>query len=135
MALDAVTVFRQAVLIQPTLSKLQACHISLARQRQYLNVIEALLTWMLQRALPVLSTSQWDVILLDRVEYMFDRGLPKALASRTIAALPWISPALRGVPRFVFPLTTADMQGWDKKEPRKKRPPLPYLVSKAIAMS
>ena len=64
---------------------------------------------------------------------MGPRGTER-IAKRTVCALQWLNPSLKGSPQYIFPQASAALTGWEKQEPTKSRPPLPYVVLKAIAM-
>ena len=103
-------------------------------QRQYLTALTQFLAWLLEKTIASRTREQWDHLLLDRIQHLWDEGAPRALAERTIANLMWAAPSLRGKPSISFPNATAAVAGWLKQEPGMSRPPVPFIVARAIAM-
>lgn len=102
-ALSGEELYTKAVTLQAQLSRLQACRVLLATRRQYMSVFLAMLAWLVQSSLPLLQALELDPILLDRVEHIYDRELPEALATRTLAAPLRICPGVMGVGSLSLP--------------------------------
>ena len=131
---SAESVLREAQVLQPSFTRLQASRIQLKTRRQYLDAVLALLTWLCLRVVPQWPREVWGEVLPTRLEAMWDAGASKAVAQRTVSGLLWILPQLRGVQKLVLPATASSLTGWARQESGISRPPIPYVVMQAIVV-
>ena len=76
----------------------------------------------------------WDDALEDYIQYMYEHGMSKEKASRTVYGIAWAFPMWKHGVMGALPLARACLSGWGKLEPGTSRPPVPFEVAYAIAL-
>ncbi|CAK0817209.1 unnamed protein product, partial [Prorocentrum cordatum] len=118
----------------PRQTRLAAAKVRPRTQELYLGMILGLVRWLNMAFLPDWPRRTWGETLAEYAESVCDRGGSKASTQRLAPALLWAEPALhRAGIREVFPLTHQTLKGWNVLEPSKSRPPVPFLVVRAVA--
>ena len=117
--------FDRAQLLNPEITALQAARVKPRSQDIYLRLLELLGAWLKHPTLPSWTTEEWDVVIPDYIQYLFDSEGQQATATRTVSALFWLIPGLRQKPPFGLPHSQAALAGWRKLVPGHSRPPLP----------
>ncbi|CAK0901538.1 unnamed protein product [Prorocentrum cordatum] len=118
----------------PRQTRLAAAKVRPRTQELYLGMIFGLVRWLNMAFLPDWPRHTWGETLAEYAESIYDRGGSKASTQRLATALLWAEPALhRAGIREVFPLTHQTLKGWNVLEPSKSRPPVPFLVVRAVA--
>ena len=83
--------------------------------------------------LPVWSAVDWDHVLDDYLNFLYDKQCSVEGCSRILAAVLWAEPHLGATIRATFPVASRALAGWRKLQPARSRPPLPYEVMMMIA--
>jgi len=102
-------------------------------QELYTSSLLLLRAWLCRRVLPQLELEQWDDLLPDMFEWMYDREYQLAVAVRLAAAPLWAFPVLGGPLRKALPASSRALEGWRRQEPAKSRPPIPQGVAWGMA--
>jgi len=118
----------------PWLTRLAAFKVRPTTQQHYLKALRGLAAFMLVSVLPCLPAEEWDPILSDYLEWMYDAGRHLATAARVPPALLWGCPSLAVTLRTAFPLAMRSLAGWRRAEPLMSRAPLPWEAAAAIAV-
>ncbi len=140
--LDAILLCHRIHRMVPHLSNADAMRVPSATEVFYVKTLEDLCTSLRHAGrdpiqghplLPLWDAETWDPVLLDYMEQLVDRGLPRDAISKVPFALLWANPALGPSVRQSLPLCHALLDGLRRPMPLCSRPPLPKRVAFAIA--
>ncbi len=119
----------------PGLDALAADSVRPQTQDQYLCCIRDLLAWLGLAVTAKEETSWWEDALQDYLMRVYDGSGSFSVAYRTLAAVLWGQPHLRGPMRHAFPQAHRCLGGWKRLEPPSSRPPVAYDVACLVAAS
>ena len=84
--------------------------------------------------MPLWDGNEWDPVLADFLEEIFDRGHAVSTGVRVVAAIMWAFPHIGGPIKAKLPLCDVALRGWKALRPQLSRPPIPEAVAAAISL-
>lgn len=85
------------------------------------------------RTLPHCSSPDWDLMLMNVLQELYEDEYPLAVAQRLCSALLWALPYLGRPLRRALPHAHQALKGWHCMHPPGSRPPIPRRVAALIA--
>ena len=68
--------------------------------------------WLLLASMPEWTPGEWDLTMLDFMEYLFDQGYQHGMGARSLAAVMWAAPRLARPMKASSPRAMAALRGW-----------------------
>jgi integrase len=108
------------------LGPLNECIVSPLTKKRYESAVAAFFSWMQSETISLPATvNEFDDILCSYLEFLWEEGEGRSLASNTVAGLQYVRPTLKKNLICAWRLLSA----WAKRELPARAPPLtPYLL-------